>query len=71
MGKVSLLFSTLVFVQAAIYRGGIWRANVYFTASSFFISREVQTISKEFSKNTEAIKTAAEETKKTLRMYIK
>lgn len=71
MEKVSLLFSVLVFVRAAIYHllvecGG----QMFISRSREVLKMNKLTIYKEFSKNMEAIKTAAEETKKTLRMYI-
>lgn len=71
MEKVSLLFSILVFVRAAIYHllvesGG----QMFISRSREVLKMNKLTIYKEFSKNMEAIKTAAEETKKTLRMYI-
>lgn len=71
MAKVSLLFSILVFVRAAIYHllvesGG----QMFISRSREVLKMNKLTIYKEFSKNMEAIKTAAEETKKTLRMYI-
>lgn len=71
MEKVSLLFSVLVFVRAAIYHllvesGG----QMFISRSREVLKMNKLTIYKEFSKNMESIKTAAEETKKTLRMYI-
>lgn len=56
--------------------GGFWRANVYFTLRessnpACHLKMNKVTIYKEFCKTTEAIKTAVEETKNTLRMLKK